>query len=119
MVQGMGAGFIPINAETALYDEVITVSSQEAVETARRLALDEGIFAGISSGAIVTAALRVSKRPENTGKRIVTFIPSFGERYLSTALFKNLFDEAANQKAEDVEEGNSPPGEEKKNSEEK
>lgn len=67
---------------------------------ARRLATEEGIFCGISSGAAVTAALEVGRRPENKGKRIVLVIPSFGERYLSTALFQNLWDEAAALKAE-------------------
>jgi len=99
-IQGIGAGFIPGNADTSLLDEVVQVSGEDAMAMARRMATEEGVFCGISSGAAVTAAIRVGSRPENAGKRIVLIIPSFGERYLSTALFQNLWDEASNMKAE-------------------
>jgi cysteine synthase A len=99
-IQGIGAGFIPGNADTSLLDEVVQVSGEDAMAMARRLATEEGIFCGISSGAAVCAAIEVGMRPENAGKRIVLIIPSFGERYLSTALFQNLWDEAAALKAE-------------------
>lgn len=94
-IQGIGAGFIPGNADTSLYDEVVQISGEDAMSMARKIATDEGIFCGISSGASVLAAVSVAKRPENKGKRVVVIIPSFGERYLSTALFQNLWDEAA------------------------
>lgn len=99
-IQGIGAGFIPGNADTSLLDEVIQVSGEDAMAMARRMATEEGIFCGISSGAAVVAANIVSSRPENAGKRIVLVIPSFGERYLSTALFQNIWDEASAMKAE-------------------
>jgi len=102
-IQGIGAGFIPGNADTSLLDEVIQISGDDAMEMARNMATQEGIFCGISSGAAVLAATQVAKRPENKGKRIVAIIPSFGERYLSTALFQNLWDEASNMKAETVD----------------
>lgn len=85
-IQGTGAGFVPKNLNLEIVDEVITVSNEDAFATARRLALDEGILAGISTGANVWAALQVAKRPENRGKTIVTIACSTGERYLSTAL---------------------------------
>jgi len=99
-IQGIGAGFIPGNCDTSLLDEVIQVSGEEAIAMARRIATEEGIFCGISSGAAITAANNLAARPENAGKRIVAIIPSFGERYLSTALFQTLWDEAVAQKAE-------------------
>lgn len=99
-IQGIGAGFIPGNADTSLLDEVIQISGEDAMAVARDMATKEGIFCGISSGAAVLAATQVAKRPENKGKRIVVVIPSFGERYLSTALFQNLWDEASAMKAE-------------------
>lgn len=89
-IQGIGAGFIPGNLDTSLVDEVVTVSNEEAFQWARRLAKEEGIMAGISSGANMCAAAKVAARPEFKGKRIVTIMCSLGERYLSTPLFEGL-----------------------------
>jgi len=89
-IQGIGAGFAPAILDRGLIDEVLTVSNDEAFAMARRVAQVEGAPVGISSGAAVTAALRIAKRPEAEGKRIVVIIPSFAERYLSTALFEGL-----------------------------
>lgn len=89
-IQGIGAGFVPEVLRTDLIDEVITVSDEEAFEYGRRLAREEGILSGISSGANLHAAVRVAKRPENEGKLIVVIQPSFGERYLSTPMFQNI-----------------------------
>jgi cysteine synthase A len=87
-IQGIGAGFVPGNLHTAIVDEVIQITDDEAFAWARRLAKEEGIFAGISSGGNVAAAAKVAARPENKGKLIVTIMCSFGERYLSTPLFE-------------------------------
>lgn len=90
--QGIGAGFIPSILDTKVYDEVIRVTNEDAIATARRLAREEAIFAGISSGSITWAALQVAKRPENAGKLIVSIICDFGERYLSNPVYTELSD---------------------------
>ena len=91
-IQGIGAGFIPGNLDTSIVDETLSVSNEEAFQWARRLAKEEGIMAGISSGANICAAAKVAARPEMAGKRIVTIMCSLGERYLSTPLFEGLAD---------------------------
>jgi cysteine synthase A len=91
-IQGIGAGFVPAILDTHVYDEVITVENQDAFDMAHRMAHEEGLLVGISSGAATWAAVKVASRPENDGKLVVVIIPSFGERYLSTALFEGLGD---------------------------
>jgi cysteine synthase A len=91
-IQGIGAGFVPAILDTHVYDEVIAVENQDAFDVAHRMAHEEGLLVGISSGAATWAAVQVASRPENTGKLVVVIIPSFGERYLSTALFEGLGD---------------------------
>jgi cysteine synthase A len=91
-IQGIGAGFVPDVLNTKIYDEIIRVKGDDALETARKMASQEGLLVGISAGAATWAALQVAARPENKGKLIIIIIPDFGERYLSTPLFANLAD---------------------------
>jgi cysteine synthase A len=92
VIQGIGAGFVPAILNTHIYDEIIRVTNEDALVTARRAAKEEGLLVGISSGAALWAAIQIASRPETEGKLIVTIIPSYGERYLSTALFAGLSD---------------------------
>ena len=92
-IQGIGAGFVPDILDLSLVDEIERVSNEEAIETAKRLAREEGILCGISCGAAAAAALRLAKKPEHAGKTLVVILPDSGERYLSTALFDGLFDD--------------------------
>jgi cysteine synthase A len=98
-IQGIGAGFVPKNLDLSLVDKVEQVSNDEAIETARRLAREEGILCGISCGAAMAVALRLAKDPANAGKNIVVILPDAGERYLSGALFEGLFEEVEKMQA--------------------
>lgn len=101
-IQGIGAGFVPVNCHKEYIDEIIKISGDNAIATSRRVAVTDGVFVGISSGAAVAAGLQLASRPENAGKNIVVIIPSFGERYLSTVLFADLSAEVAAQQAEPI-----------------
>jgi cysteine synthase A len=101
-IQGIGAGFVPSILRTDYIDEIVQVSSDDALVMARRLAIEEGLLMGISSGAAVVAAIRVGSRLENAGKLVVVVLPSFGERYLSSILFQQLRDEVMAQPTEPV-----------------
>ena len=102
-IQGLGAGFIPQILRTDLIDEVMTATTEESVQTARRMAKEEGLLIGISGGAAVAQALKLAARQENNGKLIVVVVPDFGERYLSTFLFEDLRTQAQQLQVQDVE----------------
>jgi cysteine synthase len=101
-IQGIGTGFVPDVLRRDLIDDIVTVSSQEAIDMAKRVPREEGLLIGISGGAAVEAAVRVARREENAGKVIVTVIPDFGERYLSSLLFEDLRNQATKMVAEEV-----------------
>jgi cysteine synthase A len=101
-IQGIGTGFVPDVLRRDLIDEIVAVSSDDAIKTARRVAKEEGILIGISGGAAIEAALRVAAKPENKGKQIVVVVPDYGERYISTVLFEDYRNEALAAKAVEV-----------------
>ena len=102
-IQGIGAGFVPSILDTKLIDEVIKVTNDDAFITSRKAAREEGLLTGISSGAMLWAALEIARRPEHEGQRIVVVLPSCGERYLSTLLYSEVFEQAKNLPTQDVQ----------------